>query len=149
MLINIALRWLVLVICHAALAQQQRKSIENRTIAYADNHSSLFTGRFSDWLTIKLARRNKGIMEAEHRLWPFLICLILLPGSLLLWGVGAAHDVHWFGLIVAMFFLSFVNTCGITLSVNYMVDSYRELAGVAITSIILVRNTMSFAIGYG
>lgn len=88
-------------------------------------------------------------MEAEHRLWPFLICLLFVPGSLLLWGVGAAHSVHWFGLIAAMFLLAFTNACGITLSVNYMVDSYRELSGVAITSIILVRNTMSFAIGYG
>jgi hypothetical protein len=88
-------------------------------------------------------------MEAEHRLWPFLACLILVPGSLLLWGVGAAHEVHWFGLMVAMCMLAFTNTCGITLSVNYLVDSYRELSGVAMASVILVRNTMSFAIGYG
>ncbi|KAJ5936731.1 hypothetical protein N7466_003181 [Penicillium verhagenii] len=110
---------------------------------------SIFTGRFSDWLTIKLARRNNGVMEAEHRLWPFVACLLLVPGSLLLWGVGAAHEVHWFGLIVAMCMLAFTNTCGITLSVNYMVDSYRELSGVAMATVILVRNTMSFAISYG
>ncbi|KAE8346848.1 hypothetical protein BDV24DRAFT_147027 [Aspergillus arachidicola] len=110
---------------------------------------AIFTGRFSDWLTIRLARRNNGTMEAEHRLWPFLICLIILPGSLILWGVGAAHEVHWFGLLVAMCLLAMANTCGVTLSVNYLVDSYRELSGDAMTSIILVRNTMSFAIGYG
>ncbi|KAL2862096.1 kinase-like domain-containing protein [Aspergillus pseudodeflectus] len=110
---------------------------------------SLFTGRFSDWLTIKLARRNGGVMEAEHRLWPFSLCLILVPGSLLLWGVGAAHGVHWFGLLVAMCLLAMTNTCGVTLSVNYLVDSYRELSGDAMATVILVRNTMSFAMGYG
>ncbi|EYE95984.1 putative MFS transporter [Aspergillus ruber CBS 135680] len=110
---------------------------------------SLFTGRFSDWLTIKLARRNNGIMEAEQRLWPFAACLFILPGALILWGVGAAHDVHWFGLIVAMSLLAFVNTSGITISVNYLVDSYKELSGDAMASVMLVRNTMSFAIGYG
>ncbi|PYH77771.1 kinase-like protein [Aspergillus uvarum CBS 121591] len=110
---------------------------------------SLLTGRFSDWLTIRLARRNNGVMEAEQRLWPFALCLILVPGSLLLWGVGAAHQVHWFGLIVAMCLLAMANTCGITLSVNYLVDSYRELSGDAMATVILVRNTMSFAIGYG
>jgi MFS family permease len=88
-------------------------------------------------------------MEAEHRLWPFLACLVLIPFSLLLWGVGAAHDIHWFGLIVAMCVLAFTNVCGITLSVNYFIDSYRELSGVAMASVILIRNTMSFAIGYG
>ncbi|CAI7636315.1 unnamed protein product [Penicillium glandicola] len=110
---------------------------------------SIFTGRFSDWLTIKLARRNNGVMEAEHRLWPFLACLVLVPFSLILWGVGAAHDIHWFGLIVAMCLLSFSNTCGITLSCNYFIDSYRDLSGIAMASVILVRNTMSFAISYG
>ncbi|PYI19127.1 putative MFS transporter [Aspergillus japonicus CBS 114.51] len=111
--------------------------------------ASLLTGRFSDWLTIRLARRNNGVMEAEQRLWPFALCLVLVPGSLLLWGVGAAHQVHWFGLIVAMCLLAMANTCGITLSVNYLVDSYRELSGDAMATVILVRNTMSFAIGYG
>ncbi|PYH94799.1 putative MFS transporter [Aspergillus ellipticus CBS 707.79] len=111
--------------------------------------ASLLTGRFSDWLTLRLARRNNGVMEAEHRLWPFLICLITVPGSLLLWGVGAAHEVHWFGLIVAMCILAMANTCGITLSVNYLIDSYRELSGDAMATVILVRNTMSFAMGYG
>ncbi|KAL1879466.1 hypothetical protein Plec18167_003921 [Paecilomyces lecythidis] len=111
--------------------------------------ASLFTGRFSDWLTIKLARRNKGIMEAEQRLWPFAACIVVVPASLILWGVGAAHNIHWFGLLVAMCTLAFCNTCGITLSVNYLVDSYRELSGDAMATVILVRNTMSFAIGYG
>ena len=31
----------------------------------------------------------------------------------------------------------------------YCIDSYRELGGEAIVTVILVRNTMSFAIGYG
>ncbi|KXG51345.1 Major facilitator superfamily domain, general substrate transporter [Penicillium griseofulvum] len=110
---------------------------------------SLFTGRFSDWLTVKLARRNGGIMEAEHRLWPFMVCFILVPCSLILWGVGAAHEIHWFGLLVAISMLGFSNACGISLSVNYFIDSYRELSSVALVSVMLVRNTMSFAISFG
>lgn len=41
------------------------------------------------------------------------------------------------------------NTAGITLSLAYLVDAYRELAGDALASCIIIRNTMSFAIGYG
>jgi MFS family permease len=109
--------------------------------------ASFYTGYLSDWFAIRLARRNKGIMEPEHRLWLFSICLIVLPASLILWGVGAAHHVHWFGLIFAMGTTAFCNTSGITLSVNYLVDSYRDLSGDGMTSVIIVRNTMSFAIG--
>lgn len=41
------------------------------------------------------------------------------------------------------------NTIGIQLSVSYCVDSYKDLGGEAIVTVILVRNTMSFAVGYG
>ena len=88
-------------------------------------------------------------MEPEQRLWPFAACVIIVPASLILWGVGAAHGVHWFGLIFSMGTLAFANTCGITLSCNYLIDSYHEISGDAMTTVIIVRNTMSFAIGYG
>lgn len=111
--------------------------------------AALYTGYLSDWMTLKLARRNKGIFEPEQRLWAFALPTVALPASLLLWGVGAAHEVHWFGLIVAMFGTAFCNTSGITLSVNYLVDSYRDISGDGMTTMIIIRNTMSFAIGYG
>ncbi|KUI54415.1 hypothetical protein VP1G_01762 [Cytospora mali] len=111
--------------------------------------ASLFTGVFSDWFVIRLARRNGGIFEPEQRLWLFAAATIILPAGSILWGVGAAHGVHWFGLLFAMFMISICNACGITLSVAYLVDSYRDVAGDALATCIIVRNTMSFAIGYG
>lgn len=48
-----------------------------------------------------------------------------------------------------MFGTAFCNTSGITLSVNYLVDTYREIGSDGLTGVIIVRNTMSFAIGYG
>jgi hypothetical protein len=77
------------------------------------------------------------------------VSTIIIPVALILWGVSAAHDVHWFGLTFAMCVLAFVNTCRCTLSVNYLVDCFKEMSGDALTSVILVRNTMPFAIGYG
>lgn len=109
----------------------------------------LITGRLSDWLMLKLTRRNKGVMEPEFRLWIFAASSVVIPVALILWGVGSTHDIHWFGLLVAMALLGFQNTCGASLSVNYLVDCYREMSGNAITALFVVRNTMSFAIGYG
>jgi hypothetical protein len=45
--------------------------------------------------------------------------------------------------------LACATTFGVTLSINYMIDSYHELSGDAMTTVIIVRNTMSFAISYG
>ncbi|KAK7751017.1 hypothetical protein SLS62_007002 [Diatrype stigma] len=110
---------------------------------------TVFTGVFSDYFIIRMARRNKGISEPEHRLWLFAVSTLVIPASLVLWGVGAAHEVHWFGLVFAMGTTAFAITMGITLSVSYLIDSYRDLSGDALTTCILIRNTMSFAIGYG
>ena len=65
-------------------------------------------------------------MEPEQRLWPFVACIVTIPASLILWGVGAAHHVHWFGLIVAMGTLAGSTVFGITLSVDYLIDTYHE-----------------------
>ncbi|KAB8300340.1 hypothetical protein EYC80_000527 [Monilinia laxa] len=111
--------------------------------------ASFYSGVIGDRVVLWLARRNKGVLEAEHRLWLFLLSIILIPGSLLLWGVGAAHHVHWFGLIFAMFLIASSNCIGIQLSVSYCIDSYKDLSGEAMVTVIIIRNTMSFAIGYG
>lgn len=110
---------------------------------------SIFTGRVSDWWILHRARKNGGIYEPEQRLWLFAPSSIIIPFGLILWGIGASHHVHWFGLVFAMFVLGFVNTCGCTLAVNYLVDCFKEMSGDALSSVIFIRNTMSFAIGYG
>ncbi|THY16226.1 MFS general substrate transporter [Aureobasidium pullulans] len=110
---------------------------------------SFYTGVIGDKIVLAMARRNGGILESEHRLWLFLPSLVLIPGGLILWGVGAAQHVMWFGCVFAMGVIALTNTIGIQLSISYAVDSYKDLGGEAIVTVILIRNTMSFAIGYG
>jgi hypothetical protein len=59
---------------------------------------SFYSGFIGDRLVLWLARRNNGVLESEHRLWIFTISLVLVPGNLISWGVGAAHYIHWVGL---------------------------------------------------
>jgi len=112
--------------------------------------AAIYNGYFSDILARRLATRNgQGIFEPEYRLPLVLLLLLVTPASLILWGVGAAHGVHWFGLAVAMCGLGFQNTVGAGAAFNYLVDSYTEMSGDALTAVIVVRNTMSFAVNYG
>jgi hypothetical protein len=53
------------------------------------------------------------------------------------------------GLMTASALLAFANTLSVPLSVNYVIDSYRDMAGAALTVVIIIRNTMYFAISYG
>ncbi|TWU71187.1 hypothetical protein ED733_001573 [Metarhizium rileyi] len=78
---------------------------------------SAYSGIASDKVVLHLARRNQGIFEPEQRLWLFSGMTIAAPFSLLLWGVGAAHQIHWFGLLFAMVVLAATSAAGVTLSV--------------------------------
>ncbi|EXJ93353.1 hypothetical protein A1O1_01745 [Capronia coronata CBS 617.96] len=111
--------------------------------------AAAYTGIFGDWFILRLARKRRGMLEPEYRLWLFVASLVAIPLGLILWGAGAAHHVHWFGLIFAMGVIAYTNTVGLQLSISYCVDSYRDLAGETIITVIIIRNTMSFAIGYG
>ncbi|TKA25236.1 hypothetical protein B0A50_05934 [Salinomyces thailandicus] len=112
--------------------------------------AAIYNGYFSDILAKRLARRNEqGVFEPEYRLPLVLLLLLVTPASLILWGVGAAHGIHWFGLVVAMCGLGFQNTVGAGAAFSYLVDTYTEMSGDALTAVIVVRNTMSFAINYG
>lgn len=88
-------------------------------------------------------------MEAEHRLWLYLAPLVIIPGGLFLWGVGAARGVHWFGLVFALGVLGCAITIGCQIPIAYCIDCYKDLGADAIVTVILIRNSMSFAIGYG
>ena len=108
-----------------------------------------WSGRLGDSIVLKMARRNGGIVEPEHRLWLFTVSAVLIPFGLILWGVGAAHGIHWFGLVFALGVAAASNAIGVQLSVSYVIDSYKDLSGEAIVTTVLIRNTMSFAINYG
>lgn len=45
--------------------------------------------------------------------------------------------------------ISFASSIGMQLSILYCLDAYKDMAAEALVTVILIRNTMSFAIGYG
>ncbi|CAK7222454.1 hypothetical protein SBRCBS47491_004870 [Sporothrix bragantina] len=110
---------------------------------------SLFGGQITDAFTLRMVRRNGGVFEPEMRLWLFTVPMIIIPASILLYGVGAAHGVHWIGILIGNAALSAANTAAVPLSINYLVDTYRDMAGMAMTVVVIIRNTMYFAVSYG
>lgn len=110
---------------------------------------SYYSGPFGDKFVLWKARRNGGIREPEHRLWLYVLPLLFVPSGLILWGVGAAHNVHWFGLVVAMYMLATSIAVGCQVPIAYVIDSYSDFGADGMVTVIIVRNMMSFAIGYG
>ncbi|GME66035.1 hypothetical protein GTA08_BOTSDO07971 [Neofusicoccum parvum] len=110
---------------------------------------AVWSGWSADKLAIYLARRNGGIREPEQRLWSLLLSGVLCAAGLILWGVGAAREVHWFGLIFGLGMLAFSVVCGGSITLSYDVDCFKEISGESMISVIIIRNTLGFAVSYG
>lgn len=100
----------------------------------------LIAGWFVDKLAIFLARKNKGIKEPEARLWAAVVPIILHPTGCILYGVGAAYEIHWVGLCFGLGITTLGIVMGSTLALSYCVDCYQEVAGEAIVTVIIIRN---------
>merc|ERR1712230_150883 len=106
------------------------------------------SGTLSDMLSEWLARRNNGIKEPEHRLWIGAIALVVHPAGCLLYGIGATQQIHWVGLAFGIGLMSMCLPIGSNIGITYVIDSYKEVAGEAVVSVILIRNTIGFAFAY-
>ncbi|OBA21777.1 hypothetical protein METBIDRAFT_39886 [Metschnikowia bicuspidata var. bicuspidata NRRL YB-4993] len=108
-----------------------------------------YAGWTTDYLKIKIAKRRGGLSQAEDRLWALSVYAILGPCALILWGVGAYHGIHWFGVVCGLGLMAGLCIIGCVNSVTYVIDCYHEVSCEAMATVIVIRNTMSFAMSYG
>jgi hypothetical protein len=105
--------------------------------------SGLYVGKVSKILTLRLARRNNGISEPEHTLYVFIASIFLVPFAMILYGLGVTYHLHWFALVALN------GTISVSAALTYAISSYPELSGQMVTTCVLIRNTLSFAINFG
>jgi MFS family permease len=103
----------------------------------------LWGGAMSDWFTQHMARRNKGIMEPEFRLWTMVVPALINMAGLLMYGVGAANGAHW--IVSAGFgtaFIAFGIGSGGAIAITYAIDCYPEIASESLVLMLFVRNLL-------
>lgn len=88
-----------------------------------------FGGYISDMVADFFTRRNAGIREPEMRLPAVSIGLICSPLGLILYGVGIEQKLHWIAPTLGLGFLSFAVAQATNVTLTYVVDSYRPIAG--------------------
>ncbi|RSL74484.1 hypothetical protein CEP51_011556 [Fusarium floridanum] len=107
------------------------------------------TGPLSDWMIIRLAKRNNGIYEPEMRLYPAFVGMILAIAGVLMFGMGIVHGAPWILLAVgvAIYTLGFISCTDIALA--YLADSYVNIIGDAMVGIGTVRNLFAVIVLFG
>ncbi|KAI9832279.1 MAG: hypothetical protein M1819_004457 [Sarea resinae] len=87
--------------------------------------SELFcSGRLSDWLILRLTKRNKGVRVAEMRLWLAYPAALISAIGLIVWGISIDKHYHWIVGQIAFFLFAAGIQMGNTVISSYIVDCY-------------------------
>jgi len=83
-----------------------------------------FSGRLSDYIVMRLAKRNNGVRIPEMRLWLAYPAALLSAIGLIIWGISIDKAYHWIvGQIAFVLFAAGIQM-GNTVITSYIVDSY-------------------------
>lgn len=100
-----------------------------------------YGGWFVDWLSVKMARRNKGILEPEFRLWAMIGPLLINAAGLLAYGLASWNQKPWaISVVVGQGFLGFAMSSSGPICLTYAIESYPKLASEGLVLMLFVRN---------
>lgn len=102
------------------------------------------SGRLSDWLVVKLARRNGGRKTPEMRLWLTYPASVLTAIGLIVWGISVEEDYHWIVGQVALALFGAGIQMGNTAVCAYIVDSYPMQSMSTMTFYAVMLNMSAF-----
>lgn len=101
----------------------------------------IYGGPFVDWLAIKLAKRNNGIMEPEFRLWAMIIPTILNAAGLLAYGLGSVNREPWaVSVVLGQGLLGFAMSSSGPICLTYAIECYPKLASEGLVLMLFLRN---------
>lgn len=101
----------------------------------------VYAGWFSDRFVIKLAKRRKGIHEAEDYLWMLVSILIVDPIGLMVFAVGTDKLWSWkVTYTVGLGFIGFSFGCAGDIAMSYLMSSYPEMILEGMIGVSLINN---------
>ncbi|KAF3985173.1 hypothetical protein FT663_05402 [Candidozyma haemuli var. vulneris] len=101
----------------------------------------VYGGPFVDWLTVKLAHKNNGILEPEFRLWAMIGPTLFNAGGLLAYCMAPLNGEAWaVSVIVGQGFLGFAMAAAGPICLTYAIDCYTEAASESLVFILFLRN---------
>ena len=90
--------------------------------------SSIFFGPLSDWLILRLAKKNNGIFEPEMRLWTLLVTAPLVPAGCLIFGYGLNSEASWIVVAVGYAIYGFGMAPVSSAALTYLTDAYTNVS---------------------
>ncbi|KAH6888685.1 major facilitator superfamily domain-containing protein [Thelonectria olida] len=105
-------------------------------------------GHLGDKVADYLTKRNGGIREPEMRLPVIVLAMITTPLALVLYGVGIQHQLHWIVPTIGLGLLNFSITQAASVSLVYVIDSYRPVAGEVSLAVLGFKSMFGFLLSF-
>ncbi|ODV74055.1 Hol1p [Cyberlindnera jadinii NRRL Y-1542] len=102
----------------------------------------IYAGWLSDYFTLWMARRNKGVVEAEFRLYFSFLTAIFGTAGLLMFGIGAARMLSKPVMYVGLGFIGFAYGSGGDIALSYSMEG-SELVLESMVCVAVINNTIS------
>ncbi|OAX82132.1 hypothetical protein ACJ72_03515 [Emergomyces africanus] len=110
---------------------------------------TLWGGLFTDWLLLRLSKKQGGMYEPEHRLWAYLLMPFAGAGGVLLYGLGAYNGLHWIVSCLGLFLIGFYLDASTPIAMGYALDSYPDLEDEVVQLTNFLRNVICGATTFG
>ncbi|EGX88544.1 Major facilitator superfamily transporter [Cordyceps militaris CM01] len=111
----------------------------------------LYASLVADYFVVWMARRNSGILEAEHRLWLVLPASVTGSLGLLLFGIGSQRGWGWPVPYFGLGCFGFTWGCAGDISLSYMQQVYPEAILECMVGVAVINNifgcSFTFAAG--
>lgn len=101
----------------------------------------------SDRLAAYLTKRNNSIREAEMRLGVLLPAMIIGPVGLVIYGITAQNNLHWFGYFAGVAMVNWAAYFYFSFTLAYAVDSYTANTSEMLIAMNLGKQAISFGMG--
>lgn len=95
-----------------------------------------------------MTRKNGGIREAEFRLGVLIPACFIAPAGLVLYGLAAQHDLHWFAYMAGVAMDQFGAYFYFTFTLAYAIDSYNANVPEMLIAMNLGKQSISFGMGF-
>ncbi|KAK7432707.1 hypothetical protein QQZ08_000566 [Neonectria magnoliae] len=105
-------------------------------------------GHFGDKVADYFTQRNGGIREPEMRLPVIALSMVTTPLALVLYGVGIQHGLHWIVPTIGLGLLNFSITQAASVSLVYVIDAYRPVAGEVSLAVLGFKSMFGFLLSF-
>ncbi|CAK9436340.1 uncharacterized protein LODBEIA_P08980 [Lodderomyces beijingensis] len=124
--------------------------LTNVSVFVGNVFGMFYGGQFVDWFTVQMARRNKGILEPEHRLHAMLVPTLINAAGILAYGLGSYYQAHWaVSVIIGQGFMGFAMSSSGAICLVYPVECYEKLTSEALVLMLFMRNMISVGFNFG